>query len=63
MKYYKHHRYPTYLFGLTTLEVVNGKTPDKNLFKDKYNKLKKNRVILNQYSMIIKLFLVVILKI
>ena len=43
MKYYKHHRYPTYLFGLTTLEVVNGKTPDKNLFKDKIQQTKKKQ--------------------
>ena len=30
VEYYNHHRYPTDLFGLTPIDVVNGKTPDKN---------------------------------
>ena len=57
MKYYNHNRYPTNLLGLTPFEAVNGK------IKEKIQQARKNRVVLNQYSMIIKLFLVVILKI
>ncbi|WP_339884078.1 hypothetical protein [Polaribacter vadi] len=63
MKYYNHNRYPTNLLGLTPFEAVNGKIPNKNHFKEKIQQARKNRVVLNQYSMIIKLFLVVILKI
>ena len=48
VEYYNHHRYPTDLFGLTPLEVVNGKIPDKNHFKEKIQEARKNRVIINQ---------------
>ena len=46
--YYNHHRYPTDLFGLTPLEVVNRKVPDKNHFKKKIQEARKNRVVVNQ---------------
>ncbi|WP_339883497.1 hypothetical protein [Polaribacter vadi] len=48
VEYYNHHRYPTDLFGLTPLEVVNGKIPDKNYFKEKIQEARKNRVLVNQ---------------
>jgi len=48
VEYYNHHRYPTDLFGLTPFEVVNGKIPDKNHFKEKIQEARKNRVIINQ---------------
>ena len=48
VEYYNHHRYPTDLFGLTPIEVVNGKIPDKNHFKEKIQEARKNRVIVNQ---------------
>jgi hypothetical protein len=48
VKYYNHHRYPTDLFGLTPFEVVKGKIPDKNYFKEKIQEALKNRVIINQ---------------
>jgi hypothetical protein len=44
VEYYNHHRYPTDLFGLTPIEVVNGKIPDKNHFKDKIQTARKNRI-------------------
>lgn len=46
--YYNHHRYPTDLFRLTPFEVVNGKIPDKNHFKEQIQKARKERVIINQ---------------
>ncbi len=48
VEYYNHHRYPTELFGLTPFEVVNGKIPDKNYFKEKIQEARKNRVEVNQ---------------
>jgi transposase InsO family protein len=48
VEYYNHHKYPTDLFGLTPIEVVNGKIPDKNHFKDKIQEARKNRVAINQ---------------
>jgi transposase InsO family protein len=46
--YNNHHRYPTDLFGLTTMEVVAGKIPDKNHFKERIQNARKNRVAVNQ---------------
>jgi hypothetical protein len=34
MLYFNYHRYPTDLFGYTPIEVLNGKIPDKHLFKE-----------------------------
>ncbi len=48
VEYYNHHRYPTDLFGLTPIEVVNGIIPDKNHFKEKIQRARKNRVVVNQ---------------
>jgi transposase InsO family protein len=48
VEYYNHHRYPTDLFGLTPLEVVSGKIPDKNHFKEKIQEARKNRILVNQ---------------
>jgi hypothetical protein len=48
VEYYNHHRYPTDLFGLTPIEVVNGKISDKNNFKDRIQEARKNRVAINQ---------------
>jgi transposase InsO family protein len=48
VEYYNHHRYPTDLFGLTPFEVVKGKTPDKNHFKEKIQEARKNRILVNQ---------------
>jgi transposase InsO family protein len=46
--YYNNKRFPTELFGLTPLEVVNGKTPDKYFFKDKIEQARKDRIFINQ---------------
>lgn len=48
VEYYNYERYPTDLFGLTPIEVVNGKIPDKNHFKEKIQEARKNRVEVNQ---------------
>jgi len=48
VEYYNYHRYPTDLFGLTPIEVVNGKIPDKSHFKEKIQEARKNRVAVNQ---------------
>lgn len=32
--YYNNERYPTNHYGFTVLEVLHGKIPDKNLFKN-----------------------------
>ncbi|QTE21239.1 hypothetical protein [Polaribacter cellanae] len=46
--YYNHHRFPNGLFGLTPFEVINGKTPDKDFFKNQITEAKLDRVIKNQ---------------
>ena len=46
--YYNNHRYPTELYGLTPFEVVNGKIPDKNHFKEKIQLARKDRTKINQ---------------
>lgn len=46
--YYNHHRFPNDLFGLTPFEVINGKTPDKDFFKNQIAEAKLDRVIKNQ---------------
>ncbi|MBL4880303.1 MAG: hypothetical protein JKX82_03160 [Oleispira sp.] len=48
VEYYNHHRYPTELYGLTPMEVVNGKIPDKHHFKEQIQTARKNRVEINQ---------------
>jgi transposase InsO family protein len=55
VEYYNHYRYPTNLFGLTPLEVVNGKIPDKNHFKEKIQEARKNRVVVNQQLNVCKI--------
>ncbi|WP_430929176.1 hypothetical protein [Polaribacter marinivivus] len=46
--YYNYERYPTDLFGLTPTEVVNGKIPNKNYFKEKIQQARRNSVVINQ---------------
>ncbi len=46
--YYNHERYPTDLFGLTPMEVIDGKIPDKYYFKNQIAEAKLNRVTTNQ---------------
>jgi len=46
--YYNYHRYPTELFGLTPMEIIQGKTPDKHHFKERIQLARKNRVVANQ---------------
>ncbi len=46
--YYNDHRYPTELYGLTPMEVIQGKIPDKHFFKEKIQDARKNRVAVNQ---------------
>lgn len=45
--YYNHHRFPNDLFGLTLFEIINGKLPDKNFFKNQIAEAKLDRVITN----------------
>ncbi len=41
-------RFPTELFGCTPFQVLNGKIPDKLLFKELINQARKDRVITNK---------------
>ncbi|UMB52616.1 IS3 family transposase [Lutibacter sp. A64] len=46
--YYNYQRYPTDLYGLTTIEVIQGKIPDKDYFKNQIIEAKINRVTTNK---------------
>lgn len=48
VEYYNQERYPTELYGLTPFDVLNGKLPNKHLYKDQIHLARKNRVITNQ---------------
>lgn len=48
VKYYNHERYPADLCGLHPMEVINGKLPDKDYFKNQIAEAKLNRVITNK---------------
>ena len=48
VNYYNHERYPTELYGYTTMEIINGKIPDKDRFATQILEARKNRVIANQ---------------
>ncbi|WP_028891549.1 hypothetical protein [Tenacibaculum sp. 47A_GOM-205m] len=48
VKYYNHERYPTELYGYTTMEIIQGKIPDKDRFKEQILEARKNRIITNQ---------------
>ncbi len=47
-EYYNNKRYPTELYGLTPLEVVNGKIPNKHFYKEQIQQARKDRVVVNQ---------------
>lgn len=46
--YYNNERFPTELFGCTPLQVLNGKIPNKLLFKELINQARKDRVVTNK---------------
>lgn len=46
--YYNHERYPTELYGYTTMEIIEGKTPDKDRFAAQILLARKSRVEANQ---------------
>ncbi len=46
--YYNYERYPTELYGYTTMEIIEGKIPDKDRFKEQILEARKNRVEVNQ---------------
>ncbi|TDQ30377.1 hypothetical protein [Tenacibaculum caenipelagi] len=46
--YYNHHRYPTELYGYTTMEILKGKVPDKDRFKEQIQEARKKRIEVNQ---------------
>ncbi len=48
VEYYNHVRHPSDLYGLTTMEVINGKTPDKDYFKNQIAEAKIKRVTTNR---------------
>ena len=48
VEYYNLYRYSTDLFGLTPIEIVNGKIPDKHFFKEKIQNSRKDIVKINQ---------------
>lgn len=48
VEYYNHQRHPADLCGLHPMEVINGKIPDKDYFKNQIAKAKANRVTTNK---------------
>ncbi|MCF6168793.1 MAG: IS3 family transposase [Lutibacter sp.] len=46
--YYNYERHPADLYGLTTMEVINGKIPDKDYFKNQIAEAKLNGVTTNK---------------
>lgn len=48
VQYYNYERYPTELYGYTTMEIIQGKTPDKDRFAAQILEARKSRVIANQ---------------
>lgn len=46
--YYNYERYPTELYGYTTIEIIEGKIPDKDRFKEQILVAQKSRVKANQ---------------
>jgi len=48
VEYYNHERYPVDLYGLTTMQVIQGKTPDKHFFKAQIAKAKTDRITTNR---------------
>lgn len=48
MEYYNFTRYPSNHYGLSVMEVLNGKIPNKNLFKDVIQQGKSKRISFNK---------------
>jgi len=48
VEYYNNQRYPTKLYGYTTMEIIGGKIPDKNRFKEQILVARKDRIQANQ---------------
>ncbi len=48
VEYYNNERLPGDLYGLTPMEVINGKIPDKDYFKNQIAEAKLNRVATNR---------------
>ena len=48
VNYYNYERYPTELYGYITMEIIQGKIPDKNRFAAQILEVRKNRVEANQ---------------
>ncbi len=46
--YYNHERYPTEHYGFTPDEVLNGKIPNKQMFKIKIKQAQQDRIKANQ---------------
>lgn len=48
VQYYNYEKYPTELHGYTTVEIIQGKIPDKGRFKEQILEARKNRIEANQ---------------
>lgn len=48
VEYYNHHRYPGDLYGLCPMEVIAGKIPDKEYFKQQIAEAKHDRLTVNK---------------
>jgi transposase InsO family protein len=46
--YYNYERFPTELYGLSPMEVVEGKIPDRHYFKQHIEHARKDRIRVNQ---------------
>lgn len=45
---YNYGRYPTELYGLTPMQIIKGKTPDKHFYKERIAEAKRKRVLTNK---------------
>lgn len=48
VQYYNYERYPTELYGYTPMEIIKGKKPDKDRFKEQILEARQQRIIANQ---------------
>lgn len=48
VQYYNYQRYPTELYGYTTMEIIQGKIPDKHRFTAQILEARQQRIITNQ---------------
>ncbi|OSY86841.1 hypothetical protein WH52_14260 [Tenacibaculum holothuriorum] len=53
IEYYNHHRYLTELYGYTPMEIIQGKTPNKDLYKQQIQLARKKRTIIKNLTIVV----------